>query len=494
MRFAVNIGIVWLTLASIGDSFAADTAKGSGQTGVAVVIEGIPAVATGEAATIAVGVTNFGPDSRDIALSGTLVSSSIASGSLPASVLLEAGQTEQYFLDITVLASDDIPTVEVRAEDMANTAIFDLAEYSLLTNELFNSGFEPSEAAAPPQVIFVTRSGNRRGTVSSDPAGISCGANCAEFVDPGSMIQLSAEPFLGAQFAGWSGPCSGLDDCSFVVEEPTEIFAEFEVVPPIEVTLSASPIMIAPGRPTEISWTVENYVVGEDSCTTQGPSSFGEEFQQNIAAGSVIYRLLDPFTFSLDCGEDAASVTVTVTPDGFPAPPAFCEPEPAGRLLPFEFTYPLEFTPRTAFNYAEIWGPWPEPQANEAIIRVPRLNYISMPFYANADNGRFWQIRWLGGPRSADSTQVTVSRCPGDFDGNDGMGYSDPLCNQVSGSEGGVILVVTDENEDGGDLACPVLPGADELYYLNVRHTDAEGENQCNEFRCNFFADPRLLN
>jgi hypothetical protein len=59
--------------------------------------------------------------------------------------------------------------------------------------------------------LTVTTAGNGLGTVSSSPAGISCGTTCTASFDNGTIVTLTANPVAGSTFAGWSGSggCSG---------------------------------------------------------------------------------------------------------------------------------------------------------------------------------------------------------------------------------------------------------------------------------------------
>ena len=51
------------------------------------------------------------------------------------------------------------------------------------------------------------------GTVSSDPSGISCGADYTETFEHGTVVTLTATPEPNYLFAGWSGGCSGSEVC-----------------------------------------------------------------------------------------------------------------------------------------------------------------------------------------------------------------------------------------------------------------------------------------
>ncbi len=54
-------------------------------------------------------------------------------------------------------------------------------------------------------VLTVTLAGNGSGTVTSDPAGIDCGADCSEAYDALENVTLTAVAGVGSAFAGWTG-------------------------------------------------------------------------------------------------------------------------------------------------------------------------------------------------------------------------------------------------------------------------------------------------
>jgi uncharacterized repeat protein (TIGR01451 family) len=60
--------------------------------------------------------------------------------------------------------------------------------------------------------LVVTRAGTGTGTVTSAPAGISCGTTCSASLLAGAPVVLTATPAPGSTFTGWSGDaaaCSG---------------------------------------------------------------------------------------------------------------------------------------------------------------------------------------------------------------------------------------------------------------------------------------------
>ncbi|MGH7321995.1 MAG: PQQ-dependent sugar dehydrogenase, partial [Candidatus Rokuibacteriota bacterium] len=59
--------------------------------------------------------------------------------------------------------------------------------------------------------LTVGRAGTGSGTVTSDPAGIDCGADCAERFPAGTLVALDAVPAAGSLFGGFSGDADCAD-------------------------------------------------------------------------------------------------------------------------------------------------------------------------------------------------------------------------------------------------------------------------------------------
>ena len=70
-----------------------------------------------------------------------------------------------------------------------------------------------SITCAPPATyaLTVSRAGTGSGTVTSSPAGISCGADCSKNYNAGTVVGLTAAPAAGSAFAGWSGDADCAD-------------------------------------------------------------------------------------------------------------------------------------------------------------------------------------------------------------------------------------------------------------------------------------------
>ena len=77
--------------------------------------------------------------------------------------------------------------------------------------------------------LTVARAGTGVGTVTSSPAGITCGATCTASYAYGTMVTLTAAPALGSSFTGWSGPCSGTGTCTVPVTAAMTVTAGFSL-------------------------------------------------------------------------------------------------------------------------------------------------------------------------------------------------------------------------------------------------------------------------
>ena len=78
------------------------------------------------------------------------------------------------------------------------------------------------------QSLEVTKAGTGTGTVTSNPTGITCGADCNETYPPATSVTLTAMAAGDSTFTGWSGGgCSGTGPCAVVVNGATLVTATF---------------------------------------------------------------------------------------------------------------------------------------------------------------------------------------------------------------------------------------------------------------------------
>jgi len=91
------------------------------------------------------------------------------------------------------------------------------------------SGYSNEQCAttsvAASYTLTVAKSGN--GTVTSSPAGIDCGADCAESYASAALVTLTATAAAGSTFTGWSGACTGTAACTVTMSAAKSVTATF---------------------------------------------------------------------------------------------------------------------------------------------------------------------------------------------------------------------------------------------------------------------------
>ena len=73
----------------------------------------------------------------------------------------------------------------------------------------------------------ITSLGTGNGSVTSVPAGISCGTDCSEVYSSGTSVNLTATAAAGSTFTGWSGACTGTGSCVLSMTANTSVTATF---------------------------------------------------------------------------------------------------------------------------------------------------------------------------------------------------------------------------------------------------------------------------
>ncbi|MBX9765149.1 DUF4215 domain-containing protein [Patescibacteria group bacterium] len=89
--------------------------------------------------------------------------------------------------------------------------------------------------------LTVVKVGSGQGLVTSAPAGIHCGADCAERYLSHVIVTLNAAVTRGMMFAGWEGACSGSGSCAVDMDADKTVFANFIARSPYTLTSSNSP-------------------------------------------------------------------------------------------------------------------------------------------------------------------------------------------------------------------------------------------------------------
>jgi hypothetical protein len=108
------------------------------------------------------------------------------------------------------------------------TYYFVATAYDIARNESADSN-EISKTIQVSQqyTLSVAKAGTGSGTVTSSPAGITCGSACSRTYDAGTSISLSASPAANSIFAGWSTGCSGAGTCIVTMDAAKTISSTF---------------------------------------------------------------------------------------------------------------------------------------------------------------------------------------------------------------------------------------------------------------------------
>ncbi|MEQ9502904.1 MAG: hypothetical protein RIT81_38900 [Deltaproteobacteria bacterium] len=83
---------------------------------------------------------------------------------------------------------------------------------------------------ARTHLVRLERRGDGFGVVTTD-SGLTCGTSCVGRVREGSVVEVSAEPAVGAGYV-WTSGCTGAAACTLTINADTTVVAEFTVVRP----------------------------------------------------------------------------------------------------------------------------------------------------------------------------------------------------------------------------------------------------------------------
>jgi Divergent InlB B-repeat domain/Fibronectin type III domain len=179
------------------------------------------------------------------------------------------------------LASVAANTVSYTDQNLTNATTY--CYRVLAYNSGGNSPYSNENCATTPAGTFaltVSRAGTGSGTITSAPAGISCGTDCSESYVANTVVTLSAVAATGSTFGGWSGNA----DCADGV-----------------VTVNASFSCTATFNPAPSGYTLTTSIVNE--VTSSG-----------TASGRIVSS-----PAGIDCGSDCTEIytsgqVVTLTP------------------------------------------------------------------------------------------------------------------------------------------------------------------------------------
>jgi hypothetical protein len=204
--------------------------------------------------------------------------------------------------------------------------------------------------------LEVSRTGSGTGSIVSSPAGIDCGADCAETYLAGASVTLTATPAANSVFTGWDGACSGQGNpCTITLSADSSVSAGFGLVHRLDVSLTGGGSGAVASSPAGIDCGAdcsETYPAGTSvtltatpaadsiftgwggACSGQGnPCTITPSSDVSVSADFALLRRLDVIRTGagsgvvasspagIDCGADCSetylagtSVTLIATP------------------------------------------------------------------------------------------------------------------------------------------------------------------------------------
>jgi phospholipase C len=124
--------------------------------------------------------------------------------------------------------------------------------------------------------LMVTVAGTGTGTVSSNPAGISCPQMCSASFAAGTQVALTESPGPNSTFAGWSGGgCSGTNNvCAVALSASQQVTATFNG-PTLSVSLAGNGTGTITSNPAGINCGVicsGNFALNSQVTLTESPA------------------------------------------------------------------------------------------------------------------------------------------------------------------------------------------------------------------------------
>ena len=149
-------------------------------------------------------------------------------------------------------------------------------------------------------VLSTVKSDTGSGTVTSTPAGITCGSTCSANFTQGSLVTLTATPDVSSTFAGWSGGgCSGTSTCTVIMNSAVSVTAAFALK---QFTVTASS-----GGNGTVAPLAQNITYSSTAIITVTPSA-GYHIA-GITDNGASKPVANPYTISNVTGPHAVAVT-----------------------------------------------------------------------------------------------------------------------------------------------------------------------------------------
>ncbi|MEO8460707.1 MAG: hypothetical protein ABI451_09275, partial [Dokdonella sp.] len=172
--------------------------------------------------------------------------------------------------------------------------------------------------------LSVAKAGSGSGTVTSNPAGISCGSTCTANFFSGNSVTLTATPASGSTFTGWSGSCTGTGTCTVAMTAARSVTASFNSgVSAATLRFDSAAgattktILRSSGTPVKFAWTTSGLPSGTTCRIYLRPNNAYAAVASPIASGSLTSTTINnwatgTYLFYLGCSNGAASSNITL--------------------------------------------------------------------------------------------------------------------------------------------------------------------------------------
>jgi List-Bact-rpt repeat protein len=170
----------------------------------------------------------------------------------------------------------------------SNTPITVSAAFGLAT---------PSTAA-----LTIQKSGTGSGTVTSQPAGVSCGTTCGASFVTGTAVTLTATAGAGSVFAGWGG-AADCSDGAVTMSAALTCTATFQAAPPVTLTVQ---------KLGEGSGTVSSQPAGI-SCGAACGANFASGTRVTLSAAANTGSVFSGWSGGADCSDGSVTMSAALT-------------------------------------------------------------------------------------------------------------------------------------------------------------------------------------
>jgi PKD repeat protein len=160
--------------------------------------------------------------------------------------------------------------------------------------------------ASSTPTLTISKQGLGSGTVSSSPAGISCGTSCQATFPIGSYVTLTATPDPGSVFTGFTGDCVATQSCQIAMNQNRSVTATFAPNQPPHASLTRSC--------TGLACSFDGRGSSDPDGTIQSYSwDFGDGTSATAATASHTYAQQGTYSVALTLTDNSGASTTTTT-------------------------------------------------------------------------------------------------------------------------------------------------------------------------------------